>query len=374
MQNPDDILDDLDSDLDYDNWEDDGLLDEAHLDEAPIENGLNLDDGEDNNPSSSDMPPHKKSAKPALLLLLLLGSGGLGAYYYLSTQASQKTTPIVKLDTARLSDDENDGSPIMASDTDVDIDQAVISIDEDVPQNNVTQNQQPIDDSVLTPMPTAAEESNIVLAPLDMTDAIGMDIEAATSPDSSLTENIVISTPEIQEPNTDTEIPALSLQEQQLLSKTEETLSAFSASEPSENSIETNNIDTLKNDTSSLDLPAAQANPLPDSSEPEERVEKITKIKQETKKDQEINKAAKLTEKSATVTAPPVPDNKVPPPEPQWEIRGANPQAAVLYDKTSKETRTVEPGNTVKGLGRIKSIHKKDGKWVVAGTSGNVTQ
>lgn len=374
MQNPDDILDDLDSDLDYDNWEDDGLLDEAHLDEAPIENSLNLDDEEDNNPSSSDMPPHKKSAKPALLLLLLLGSGGLGAYYYLSTQASQKTTPIVKLDTARLSDDENDGSPIIASDTDVDIDQAVISIDEDVPQNNVTQNQQPIDDSVLTPMPTTAEESNIVLAPLDMTDAIDMDIEAATSPDSSLTENIVISTPEIQEPNTDTEIPALSLQEQQLLSKTEETLSEFSASEPSENSIETNNIDTLKNDTSSLDLPAAQGNPLPDSSEPEERVEEITKIKQETKKDQEINKAAKLPEKSATVTAPPVPDNKVPPPEPQWEIRGANPQAAVLYDKTSKETRTVEPGNTVKGLGRIKSIHKKDGKWVVAGTSGNVTQ
>ncbi len=61
-------------------------------------------------------------------------------------------------------------------------------------------------------------------------------------------------------------------------------------------------------------------------------------------------------------------------PAPKWEIRGIRPGRAVLYDKVSGDIEAVEPGSKIQGLGRIKEISKKHGRWVVLGSEGNVTQ
>ncbi len=51
-----------------------------------------------------------------------------------------------------------------------------------------------------------------------------------------------------------------------------------------------------------------------------------------------------------------------------WIIRAAQPGRAVIYDKKSGEMKSVEVGNVVDQVGRIKSISKSSGKWVITGT------
>lgn len=59
---------------------------------------------------------------------------------------------------------------------------------------------------------------------------------------------------------------------------------------------------------------------------------------------------------------------------PLWVLKSAKPGMAVLYDKRTGDVKTVEVGDRVSGLGRIKSVSKVDGKWVVDGTTGKVKQ
>ncbi len=61
-------------------------------------------------------------------------------------------------------------------------------------------------------------------------------------------------------------------------------------------------------------------------------------------------------------------------PAPQWEIRGIRPGRAVLYDKVTGNIEAVEPGSKLRGLGNIKEITKKDGRWVILGSEGNLSQ
>ena len=57
-----------------------------------------------------------------------------------------------------------------------------------------------------------------------------------------------------------------------------------------------------------------------------------------------------------------------------WQLRSAQPGKAVLAPKGSNDLKTVEIGDTLPGLGRITSIAVEDGKWVVQGTKGRVSQ
>ncbi len=59
---------------------------------------------------------------------------------------------------------------------------------------------------------------------------------------------------------------------------------------------------------------------------------------------------------------------------PKWKLRSAKPGSAVLYDSRTGGVKTVETGDVVRGLGRIKSISKVGGKWLVDGTQGDVSQ
>ena len=61
-------------------------------------------------------------------------------------------------------------------------------------------------------------------------------------------------------------------------------------------------------------------------------------------------------------------------PTTSWVLRSAQPGIATLSPKDSNDLRRVEVGDIVSGLGRIQSISVEDGKWVVRGSKGRVTQ
>ncbi|MGH1398086.1 MAG: hypothetical protein ACRBCT_02620 [Alphaproteobacteria bacterium] len=58
----------------------------------------------------------------------------------------------------------------------------------------------------------------------------------------------------------------------------------------------------------------------------------------------------------------------------QWALRAAQPGQASIAPRGSNELKTVRVGDSVDGLGRIQSIAIENGKWVVRGTKGLVTQ
>lgn len=59
---------------------------------------------------------------------------------------------------------------------------------------------------------------------------------------------------------------------------------------------------------------------------------------------------------------------------PQWEMRSASSSSALIYDKLSGEMQSIGVGSNVKGVGRVKSIEKINGKWVIVGTQGKISQ
>lgn len=59
---------------------------------------------------------------------------------------------------------------------------------------------------------------------------------------------------------------------------------------------------------------------------------------------------------------------------PRWELRFAQPGKAMLAEKGSSDFRTVEIGDTLPGLGKITIIGQEQGRWVVRGTRGSVSQ
>ncbi len=59
---------------------------------------------------------------------------------------------------------------------------------------------------------------------------------------------------------------------------------------------------------------------------------------------------------------------------PKWKLKSATPGTAVLFDSQTGDVKTVEVGDRVKGLGKIKSISLQKGKWVVQGTAGKISQ
>lgn len=57
-----------------------------------------------------------------------------------------------------------------------------------------------------------------------------------------------------------------------------------------------------------------------------------------------------------------------------WQLRSAQPGQAVVSLKGSNDLNTVAVGDKLSGVGRITSINAENGKWVVRGTQGFVSQ
>lgn len=57
-----------------------------------------------------------------------------------------------------------------------------------------------------------------------------------------------------------------------------------------------------------------------------------------------------------------------------WILRAAQPGRAVVASKGSNDLKTVEVGDTLAGIGRIVSVSMENGRWVVRGTQGALSQ
>lgn len=59
---------------------------------------------------------------------------------------------------------------------------------------------------------------------------------------------------------------------------------------------------------------------------------------------------------------------------PRYVLRSAQPGRASVAQKGANDVRNIAVGDTLKGLGRITSIQRENGLWVVRGTKGRVSQ
>ncbi|WP_435640649.1 alginate biosynthesis protein AlgP [Micavibrio aeruginosavorus] len=58
----------------------------------------------------------------------------------------------------------------------------------------------------------------------------------------------------------------------------------------------------------------------------------------------------------------------------QWVLKGAQPGRAMVARAGESEMRTVEVGDSLPGVGRISSIAYENGRWVVIGSEGRISQ
>lgn len=106
-----------------------------------------------------------------------------------------------------------------------------------------------------------------------------------------------------------------------------------------------------------------------------------TKIAPETKaaSNNMLVPPAKPTKRPETATAekatPKTPQIKTSGLEvPRWVLRSAQPGRAVLSDSTTGDLRSIQVGDTLRGVGRIESITQQNGRWVVQGSQSSVRQ
>ena len=145
--------------------------------------------------------------------------------------------------------------------------------------------------------------------------------------------------------------------------ETEAKLSADLASARGE--IETLNtkIADLQNEVSALKASATkQAQPVKAAAAPQKKAETAEKQGSTASK----SPAAKPTPK------PPILIQKDEPL--QWVLRSAGPGEATISPQDSGDMRRVEVGDNVAGLGRVQSIAIENGRWVVRGPKGFISQ
>jgi hypothetical protein len=59
---------------------------------------------------------------------------------------------------------------------------------------------------------------------------------------------------------------------------------------------------------------------------------------------------------------------------PRWVLRSAQNGRAVVSDRSTGDLRSIQVGDTLRGVGRIESISNSSGRWVVQGSQGQVRQ
>ena len=172
-----------------------------------------------------------------------------------------------------------------------------------------------------------------------------------------------------QQPNTTSDTPVV----------TEDTTTVVSTNEDDKNTIAALNarieelskqIETLKNNPPVVAAPSVDMNTIQSQlSSMEQRIETLSK----TQKTTAPAKKATVTQskKYEPAYSPPPRERK---PSVIWTLRGASPGQAVLAQQGQSSIRTVTVGEFVDGLGRIESVAIENGRWVVRGTSGRVTQ
>ncbi|PCI55403.1 MAG: hypothetical protein COB36_07200 [Alphaproteobacteria bacterium] len=308
----------FDDELD-DPWDD--VLD----DEIPHEDNIDLKTEEKHQGSSRAKP---KSILKPILSLALLGGISFAAYSSFMPFPEKTPIPIIKINKAPVVDISHTNNADLET-TQIEATRAPLNTDVQVTRGKNT---------VLTPMPDDAANNAIALPRLIavMPDAI--------EPEASSSKSIM-------------EDKLKTLSEDELLSKTESVYKKMPKS-----------VVIIENSTTELSaLPAPEEEKIAEivveeSKEPPPPIKEIPKspAKAASNVNNESPVILKKTSKLAKKYA--------------WTVRAAQSGKAVVYDKNSKEMKSVEINDTLSGIGRIKSIQLKNGRWVITGTKGKILQ
>lgn len=308
----------FDDELD-DPWDD--VLD----DEVPHEDNIDLKPEEKHQGSSRTKP--KSTLKP-ILYLALLGGISFAAYSSFMPFPEKNPIPIIKINKAPAIDITHTNNADLET-TQIEATRAPLNTDTQVTRGKNT---------VLTPMPDDAANNAITLPRL-----------VAVMPDTI--------EPEASSSKSIMEDKLKILSEDELLSKTESVYKKIPKSEV-----------IIENSATELSaLPAPEEEKITEiaveeSKEPPPPIKEIPKSPAKTVSNVNNESPVILTKTSKSAK------------KYTWTVRAAQPGKAVVYDKNSKEMKSVEVNDTLSGIGRIKSIQLKNGHWIITGTKGEILQ
>lgn len=369
MQYPDNDFEDFDFDDDPagDSWDE---TEDVHLsfdDEDDVADSLAESEG-----GTSEQKRDKSRRRkifPSLFLVLVAGASSAGLYYYFqSSETLHSDVPIVHINSPSLpadhsslsSEQEQALQPLSApvnnelnvvprNDTEDHSDDAIMK--------NDTDNQE-----ILTPLPEYTDNADINLPSLDVVVA-SSDIEEHIGEPASIS----VQRPDIPE------IENEFLDEENLFQKTEVVPQVSQHEVPAAT-------DTINNDSTDIGNSGHDdaeptgvvdivAESVSDAAAPE-----ITSYSEENSAPL-AHHSAEITEKekSASFEKPNAEANKKKTArvaeirKPDWKIKAAQNGKAVVRDSVSGETRSVEVGQNLPGLGRVIRIDKINGRWTIVG-------
>ncbi len=378
MENTVDHIDDFDDEFD-EAWIDE--IDESGSDDFDFdESSVEIPDDSTSLESSISSP--KKKNRTPLIILILLSGGGFGAYKAhemgMFSTSPRESIPVVQLSedaTPIISKNEiQDESPLKQN-----LDQAT-DLDSDPITNDLLELREdtltPIETTqgdVLTPMPENIGGSHIELPNLNTLAEVPSETQIVDAPQ--------IESAPVAPTTVETSSQKI-LDEDALITKTEsvfenddiQPLEEVSITEPVIEKApveykdildlrETHGDDVIIEETVATPT-ITEVSPIPNKEPPVENVEDTPKeapSHSTSSNETNASTAAKIVETVQSY-------------KPVWSIRAAQPGRAVIREKKTGEMKSVEVGDTVNGLGRIKSIAKHSNQWVIKGTSGTVTQ
>lgn len=375
MNIQDEDWDEFDLEDDFDeSWDEDDSIDIPIAEPKNSEKAIPLDiqpsetksDICDESSPVSNVRTSKKKKNPAFFILTVaLLSSGAATYYFVSTNNIDAPMPVIKLEGVSQTKSQNAEveTPLIEASTQP----GYYNSEPKSVSSNVQQN------SILTPFPNDIEDQDVALPDLFEVHKEVVDIEKAAA---------VITTPTIAEQ------PLVNqFVEEDILLKTEKSFEVDAPIIPSQvpqsgqnyvhaTIVEKNVPVEIKSAAKKAQEPVAKpitqeavvaveiSENLPATKTELDAVVKspTPKAKQEAAIVSTETVKAQVPAKIETPTAA----------KPNWVIRAAQPGKAVLRDTISGEVRSVEAGDNVSGLGKVKSITKKSGHWVVTGTQNSV--
>ena len=368
-------------DLDEDIWEEDPVISES-LEDDFLDEDQNLEKVE-------------KSRKKNFSFLVIAGTGIIilaGGFLYISSTGikSKKTTSSMSLvsdnnisdEAVILSDEENaninqknqEFETLDFSEDDSKIAEPLSSAPDLTIENSGVE-------EVLTPLPDLDQLENLDLSSLgqDLSMPSESDGNSDVSVESSKNENPVdveddFSTGMTEKKDLEESFEDMPLIEGELLEETEKSPQAYY----------TNSQDIMSLDPSEKE--ALDDVPSPSNSEEDEKNIVVVNQQEEQMVNEDEAQAQEPSQKEENSTEdisaneleneekPVAVESKAEPKSVSWILKSAQPGQAVVYEKYSQETLAVEIGDNVRGLGKVKSIDKINGKWIVSGTQGTVFQ
>lgn len=410
MHESEDGIDEFEEDFDCGSWDDEDLLDipPASTDQKNNEDPFDKFDQVVNPQQQVDQKNKPRTSKRGILVFLSLFfviTIGTGTYGYFASNSKIQEAPVIKLGATPKSNNNRQTEPENNS------------INRHIEQQNSNLESPPISTLDLEEKAVQKANSNKVsgLTPLpsNFDNKVELEPLATLLPQPKTGQTAKLQQEKLADAST--EDPKLSLLENELLSKTEETPrqnidiydSPFEEipTDPVLGALHNDNSDELSTDLNpfsneikldniqeeyeilsersnsrenhDLEDPISQKEvdnlAVEENIDPEPIVPPKAEVAIARNDTAEPNKLVQSTSPNTAKVMAKKPKAPVIITEiPQWEIRGIQPNSAIIHDKKTGETRTVEPGNTIKGIGRVKAIKKQNGLWTVIGTKANV--